>query len=51
MIGIGVIAFTIPFAREFFNFNLPTALMIESGLIGLAGIAAIECARRLIPKR
>jgi cation-transporting ATPase E len=50
MIGIGVIAFTIPFAREFFNFNLPTALMIESGLIGLAGIATIECARRLIPK-
>jgi len=50
MIGIGVIAFTIPIAREFFNFNLPTALMIESGLIGLAGIATIECARRLIPK-
>jgi hypothetical protein len=49
--GIGVFAFMVPFAREFFNFNLPTALMIESSLIGLAGIAAIECARRLIPAK
>jgi len=49
--GIGVFAFMVPFAREFFNFNLPTALMIESSLIGLAAIAAIECARRLIPAK
>ena len=45
--GLGVFAFTIPFAREFFNFNLPTELMLQSGLIGAAGIGAIELTRRI----
>lgn len=46
MIGLGVSAYTLPFAREFFNFNLPFLLMVESALIGLAGILAIELVRR-----
>jgi cation-transporting ATPase E len=45
--GLGVIAFTVPFAREFFNFNLPTELLIESALIGGAGILGIEGVRRV----
>ena len=46
--GLGVIAFTVPFAREFFNFNLPTELLIESSLVGGAGVIAIEVIRRAI---
>jgi cation-transporting ATPase E len=49
--GIGAFAFTVPVAREFFNFNLPTGLMIESGLIGLAGISVIEISRRAFARR
>ena len=49
MIGLGVLAFTVPIAREFFNFNLPTELLIESSIIGAIGIGAIEVVRR-IPK-
>ena len=45
---LGVIAFTVPFAREFFNFNLPTELLIESSLIGGVGVVAIEVIRRAI---
>jgi cation-transporting ATPase E len=47
MSGLGVIAFTVPFARDFFNFNLPTELLIESALIGGAGILGIEGVRRV----
>lgn len=46
--GLGVVAFTLPFAREFFNFNLPTELLIQSSLIGGAGVLAIEVIRRVI---
>jgi cation-transporting ATPase E len=51
MIGIGVFAYTVPFASNFFNFNLPLRLMLESSLIGLAGIAAIEISRRVAERR
>ena len=49
MIGIVAFAYTVPFASDFFNFNMPFALMIESGLIGLAGVGVIELSRRLLP--
>ena len=49
--GIGVAAFTLPFAREFFNFNLPTELLLEAGAIGLVGGAAIELLHRLQASR
>lgn len=49
--GIGVAAFTLPFAREFFNFNLPTMLLLEAGGIGLVGGALIEFVHRLQPSR
>lgn len=45
--GLGVFAFMVPFARDFFNFNLPTELMIESAVIGGIGIGAIELVRRI----
>ena len=51
MIGLGVFAFTVPFASEFFNFNMPLQLMFESSLIGLAGVGAIEIFRRLLPTK
>ena len=47
MIGLAVIAFTVPMARDFFNFNLPTLLLVEAGAIGAAGIVAIEITRRV----
>jgi cation-transporting ATPase E len=47
MIGLAVIAFTVPMARGFFNFNLPTLLLVEAGAIGAAGIVAIEITRRV----
>ena len=42
MCGLGVVAFVLPVAREFFNFNLPTELLLEAGGIGLVGGALIE---------
>ena len=49
--GIGVAAFTLPFARDFFNFNLPTELLLEAGAIGLVGGALIELVHRLQASR
>ena len=46
MMAIGILAYTVPFASDFFNFNLPFLLMVESALIGLGGILAIEVVRR-----
>ena len=45
--GLGAFAFMVPFARDFFNFNLPTELLLEAGAIGFAGIGAIEILRRI----
>ncbi len=47
MIGLAVAAFQVPFAREFFNFNLPLELLIQSAIIGACGGAAIELVSRL----
>jgi cation-transporting ATPase E len=42
MVGIAVLAFTVPAAREFFNFDAPATLAWESLGIGLVGAAAVE---------
>jgi len=47
MMGLAFVAYMVPMAREFFNFNLPTLLLFEAGAIGLAGIVAIEIVRRI----
>lgn len=47
MVSISVGAFTIPLAREFFDFSLPAALAWESLLVGAAGAVLVEVVYRI----
>ena len=47
MIGAAFAAYLLPPAREFFNFNLPTELLIQSAIIGGIGGFGIELVSRL----
>ncbi len=42
MVLLAVLAFVLPFARAFFNFDLPAGLLWQSLAIGAAGALAIE---------
>ena len=46
MIGLAVLAFAIPFARTFFNFDAPAPLVWQSLLIGAVGAALVELVYR-----
>lgn len=46
MVLLAVLAFVLPFARTFFNFDLPAGLLWQSVAIGAAGALAIEVVYR-----
>ena len=47
MIGIAVLTFVLPFAAEFFNFDLPLGLLVETFIVGVAGAVAVEMLYRI----
>jgi len=49
MIGLAVLAFVVPMARTFFNFDAPPALVWQSLAVGLVGAAVVELIYRLSP--
>lgn len=51
MVLITVPAFGLPFAARFFNFDLPSSLLLESGAVGAAGAGAVELLYRLTHHR
>ncbi|GAA2165015.1 HAD-IC family P-type ATPase [Humibacillus xanthopallidus] len=46
MIGLAVLAFTVPFARTFFNFDAPAPLVWQSLAVGAVGAALVELVYR-----
>ena len=49
MIGLAVLAFVVPFAATFFNFDAPAPLVWQSLGVGLVGAAVVEAIYRLSP--
>lgn len=47
MVLLAVLAFGLPFAARFFNFDLPSGLLLESVAVGAAGAGAVELLYRL----
>ncbi|WP_051265194.1 HAD-IC family P-type ATPase [Nakamurella lactea] len=46
MVLLAALAFTVPFASEFFNFSVPAPLLWQSLLVGACGAVAIEIVYR-----
>ena len=49
MVLLSALAFLVPAARQFFEFNLPLGLFLESFAVGLVGATAVELVYRLSP--
>ncbi len=49
MIGLAVLAFVVPFAANFFNFDAPASLVWQSLAVGVVGAAVVEAIYRLSP--
>ena len=49
MIGLAVLAFTVPVASAFFNFDAPAPLVWQSLAVGLVGAAVVELIYRTSP--
>ncbi|GAB3053634.1 HAD-IC family P-type ATPase [Intrasporangium mesophilum] len=49
MIALAVLAFVVPFAATFFNFDAPASLVWQSLAVGVVGAAVVEAIYRLSP--
>jgi cation-transporting ATPase E len=49
MIALAVLAFVVPFAATFFNFDAPAPLVWQSLAVGVVGAAVVETIYRLSP--
>jgi len=47
MVALSVLAFVVPFAREFFDFSLPAGLLWQSLAVGAAGAICVEVVYRI----